>query len=69
MVLWGVLEQLSQLQGVFTDLLDRREQETSDGDVDHLLEEAAGLKEMFVSAHLHEALQLRAGCWMGVTVL
>lgn len=69
MVLWGVLEQLPQLQRVFTDLLDRRKQETSDGDVDHLLEETAGLKEVLVSAHLHEALQLSTGCWMGVTVL
>lgn len=69
MVLWGVLQQFSQLQWVFTDLLDGREQETGDGDVDHLLEKPTGLKEMFVSARLHEALQLSTGGWVGVTVL
>ena len=69
MVLRSVLEQFSQLQGVFTDLLNGCEQEASNGDVDHLLEEPVGLKEMFVSAQLHEALQLSTGCWMGVTVL
>ena len=69
MVLWGVLEQFSQLQRVFTDLLDGREQETGDGDVDHLLEEPTGLKEMFESTQLHEALQLSTGHWVGVAVL
>lgn len=64
-----VLEQLPQLQRVFTDLLDRREQETSDGDVNHLLEEAAGLKEMFIFAHLHETLQLSTGSRMSVAIL
>lgn len=68
-VLGGVLEQLSQLQGIFTDLLDRGEQETSDGNVNHLLEEPAGLKKVLISPHLHQALQLATGSWMGVTVL
>lgn len=69
MVFGGVLKQLSQLQGVFTDLLDRREQETRNGNVDHLLEEPAGLEEMLIFAQLHEALQLSTGCWMSVTVV
>lgn len=68
-VLWGVLEKFSQLQRIFADFLDGREQEASDGDVDHLLEEATGLKEMFISARLHEAMQLSTRHWMGVTVL
>ena len=69
MVFGGVFKQFSQLQGVFTDLLDGREQETRDGNVDHLLEEAAGLEEMFIFARLHEALQLGTGCWVSVTVV
>lgn len=69
MVFGSVLEQFSQLQGVFTDLLDRCEQETSYGDVNHLLKEPTGLKEMLISPQLHEALQLRTGYWMSVAVL
>ncbi len=69
MVFGGVLQQLSQLQGVFTDLLDGREQEPRDGNVNHLLEEPTGLKEMLVFAQLHEALQLSTGCWMSVTIV
>lgn len=67
-VFGGVFEELPQLQRVFTDLLDGREQETGDGNVNHLLEKPAGLKEMFVFPHLHEALQLGAGCRMRITV-
>lgn len=69
MVFGGVLKQFTQLQGVFTDLLDGREQESCNGNVDHLLEEPAGLKEMLIFARLHEALQLSTGCWMSVTVV
>lgn len=69
MVFGGVLEQFSQLQGVFTDLLDRCEQKSRYGNVNHLLEETAGLKEMLISPRLHQALQLSTGCWMSVTVL
>lgn len=68
-VFGGVFEQLSQLQGVLADLLDGREQEASDGDVNHLLQQPAGLKEVLVPAQLHEALQLPTRCRVGVTVL
>lgn len=68
-LLRGVLEQLGQLQRVFTDLLHRREQEAVNGDVDHLLEQAAGLEEVSVPALLHQAGQLRAGARVVVTVL
>lgn len=69
MVFGGVLQQFSQLQGVFTDLLDGREQEPCDGNVNHLLEEPTGLKEMFIFSRLHEAVQLSTGCWVSVTVV
>lgn len=69
MVFGRVLEQLPQLQGVFADLLHRSEQEAGDGDVNHLLQEAAGLKEVLVPARLHEALQFGAGRRVGVAVL
>lgn len=68
-LLRGVLEQLGQLQGVFADLLHRREEEAVQGDVDHLLEQAAGLEEVPVPALLHQAGQLRAGAGVVVTVL
>lgn len=64
-----IFEQFSQLQRVFTDLLDWREQEAGDRNVNHLLEEATGLKEMLIFPHLHEALQLRTGDRVSVTVL
>lgn len=68
-LLCGVLEQLSQLQWVFADLLHRREEEAVQGDVDHLLEQAAGLEEVPVLAVLHEVGQLHAGAWVVVAVL
>lgn len=68
-LLRGVLEQLSQLQGVLADLLHGCEQEAVNGDVDHLLQQAAGLKEVPVPALLHQAGQLRAGPRVVVTVL
>lgn len=69
MVFWGVLQEFPELQRVFTDLLHRREQEACDGDVDHLLQEATGLEEVLVFAHLHETMQLRTGCRVRVAVV
>lgn len=69
MLLRGVLEQLGQLQGVLADLLHWGEQEAVDGDVDHLLEQAASFKEVSVPALLHQVGQLGAGARMVVTVL
>ena len=69
MLLRGVLEQLGQLQRVLADLLHRRQQEPVDGDVDHLLQQAAGFEEVSVAALLHQAGQLRAGARVVVTVL
>lgn len=68
-LLRGVLEQLGQLQGVLADLLHGCEQEAVNGDVDHLLQQAAGLEEVPVPALLHQARQLRAGARVVVTVL
>lgn len=68
-LLGGVLEQLSQLQRVFADLLHRCEEEAIQGYIDHLLEQAAGLKEVPVLALLHEVGQLHTGSWVVVTVL
>lgn len=69
MLLRGVLEQLGQLQGVLADLLHGREQEAVQGDVDHLLQQAAGLEEVAIPALLHEAGQLRARAGVVVAVL
>lgn len=69
MLLCGVLEQLSQLQWVFADLLHRGEQEAIQGDVNHLLEQPAGLEEVPVLALLHEVGQLHTGTWVVVAVL
>lgn len=64
-----VFEQLAQLKRVFADLLHRREQEASDGDVDHLLQEATGLEEVLIASLLHQSLQLCARRRVCVTVL
>lgn len=69
MLLRGVLEQLGQLQRVLADLLHGREQEAVQGDVDHLLQQAAGLEEVAIPALLHEAGQLRARAGVVVAVL
>ena len=69
-MLWrGVLEQLGQLQRVLADLLHGRQQEAVQRDVDHLLEQPAGLEEVAVAALLHQARQLRAGARVVVAVL
>ena len=64
-----VFEQLGQLQRVLADLLDGREQEAVDGDVDHLLEETARLEEVLVPAVSHQLAQLHAGVQVVVAVL
>lgn len=68
-LLRGVLEQLGQLQRVLADLLHGREEEAVDGDVDHLLQQAARLEEVPVPALRHQAGELRAGARVVVTVL
>lgn len=65
----GVLEQLGQLQRVLADFLHGRQQEAVQRDVDHLLEQPAGLEEVAVAALLHQARQLRAGARVVVAVL
>lgn len=69
MLLRGVLEQLGQLKRVLADLLHGREEEAIQGDVNHLLEQAARLEEVPVPALLHQARQLGTGARVVVTVL
>lgn len=68
-LLRGVLEQLRQLQWVLADLLHRCEQEAINSNVHHLLQQAAGLKEVPVPALLHQVGQLGTGAGVVVTVL
>lgn len=69
-MLWvGVFQQLSQLQWVFADLLNRREQEAIQGNVDHLLEQPACLEEENVLVGLHELRELDTGVGVVVAVL
>lgn len=69
-VLWvGVLEQLSQLQRVLADLLNGREQEAIQRNVDHLLEQSAGLEEEHVLVDLYELGELDAGVGVIVAIL
>ena len=65
----GVLEQLSQLQRVLADLLHGCEQEAGQRDVDHPLQQSAGLEEERVLVELHEARELQAGVGVVVAVL
>lgn len=64
-----VFEQLSQLQRVLADLLDRGEQEAIQGNVDHLLEQPAGLEEEHEFVGLHELRQLDTGVGVVVAIL
>lgn len=64
-----VLEQFSQLQRVFADLLHWSQQEAIQGDVDHFLKQSAGLKEVHILAELGEARELHAGIGVIVAVL
>lgn len=69
-VLWvGVFEQLSQLQWVLADLLNWGEQEAIQGNVDHLLEQSAGLEEEHVFVGLHELGELDTGIGVVVAIL
>ncbi len=69
-VLWvGVFEQLCQLQRILADLLNRGEQETIQGNVNHFLEQSARLEEKHILADLHELRELEAGVGMVVAVL
>lgn len=69
-VLWvGVFEQLSQLQWVLADLLNWGEQETVQGNVDHLLEQSARLEEEHVFVDLHDLRELDAGIRVVVAIL
>lgn len=69
-MLWvGVLEQLSQLQWVLADLLNWGEQEAVQRDVDHLLEQSAGLEEEHVLVDFHQLRELDAGVGVVVAVL
>lgn len=69
-MLWvGIFQQLSQLQWVFADLLNWREQEAVQGNVDHLLEQPACLEEENVLVGLHELRELDTGVGVVVAVL
>lgn len=69
-VLWvGVFEQLSQLQWVLADLLNWSKQETVQRDVDHLLEQSAGLEEEHILVDFHQLRELDAGVGVVVAIL
>lgn len=69
MLLSGVFEQFCKLQRIFADFLHRRKKKTIDGNVNHLLKQATGLKEVAVFALLHQFGELNAGTGMIVTIL
>lgn len=52
-LLRGVFEQFCKLQRVFADFLNRCEKKTINGNVNHLLKQATGLKEVTVFALFH----------------
>lgn len=64
-----ILEQLGQLQRVLADLLHWGQQEAIQGDVDHLLQQPAGLKEVHVFAELGEPGELDASIGVVVAIL
>lgn len=69
-VLWvGVLQQFSQLQWVLANLLNRSKQESIQRNVNHLLEQATGLKEEHVLLDLHQFGELNAGIGVVVAIL
>lgn len=69
-MLWiGVLEQFSKLQRILADLLNRRKQESIQGNVNHLLEQATGLKEEHILLDLHQFGELHAGIGVVVAIL
>lgn len=64
----GVLEQLSQLQWVLAYLLNRREQEAIQGNINHFLQQTASLKEEYIFVDLHELGELETGVGVIITV-
>lgn len=68
-LLSGVFEQFCKLQRILADFLNRCEKKTINGNVDHLLKQAAGLEEVAVFALLHQPGELNAGTGMIVTIL
>lgn len=64
----GVFEQFSQLQWIFADFLHWRQQKPIQRDVNHLLQQAAGFKEVDVLVNFGEAGQLHAGVRVVVAV-
>lgn len=69
-MLWvGVLQQFSQLQRILADLLNRSKQESIQRNVNHLLEQATGLKEEHVLLDLHQFGKLHAGIGVVVAIL
>lgn len=61
----GILDQRGQLQWVFADLLHWGQQEAIEGDVDHILQQLAGLTEIHVLVELGERAPCICwdGCW------
>lgn len=53
MLLSGVFEQFCKLQRVLADFLNGREKKAINGNVNHLLKQATGLKEVTVFALFH----------------
>lgn len=68
-LLSGVFEQFCKLQRIFADFLNGREKKTINGNVNHLLKQAAGLEEVAVFALLHQSGEFNAGTGMIVTIL
>lgn len=64
-----VLEQLRQLEGILADLLHRGQQKAIQRDVNHSLQQPAGLEEVHVLAELGESGELHAGIGVVVAVL
>lgn len=69
-MLWvGVFEKLGQLQRILADLLNWSEQEAVQGNINHLLEQSAGLEEEHVLVDFHQLRELDAGVGVVVAVL
>lgn len=64
-----VLEQLRQLEGILADLLHWGQQKAIQRDVNHPLQQPAGLEEVHVLAELGEPGELHAGIGVVVAVL
>lgn len=64
-----VFEQLRQLEGILADLLHRGQQKAIQRDVDHSLQQPAGLEEVHILAELGESGELHTGIRVVVAVL